>query len=598
MDSKAVPRRVLLVAVCAVCALTSAFAQDRGVQLQTPLASGRRVALVIGNGAYTSSPLANAVNDAKAVAATLGALKFNVVKLALDTTAVALDRAIDQFVQLLQPGDVAVVYYAGHGIQIAGENYLLPIDFHAQDEADARYASYSAALLHDKLAERGARMKILILDACRNNPFRMSRSLGGGLAPMATVGRGSYIAFAAGPNSTADDNPRGKNGLFTTYLLEALNEPGLTLEQVFSRVRLKVDEASNGRQTPWTNSSVIGDFYFHPVPPPPAPSVVRTIAPAVLAYLSAPGVMKAAGRSVPDSSAPAAVQAASSDLMSAVKGAAPRLGISAVFATDGAGIVWADTTLDITNDIAQAMKGATPPPRNVRPFVRAAYVDLQAIANTSKLGMSFHEQVRAAPGATQQTLQNQLQQKFQDALVLVLGRVAKAAGANVVFAAADSGLAWMDESLDLTSATVKALDAATSGSKAADVSSAAAASVQDARIGYVNVQQMAARSKLGEASTAQVQQFQKDKQDPIARMPAGAEKDKATQSAQQEIDALNQRLQDQFKSALAPLIAKRARAAGLKLVFSADGGLAWIDPALDLTEALTKDLDAATAAKR
>ncbi len=251
--------RCCLLVVAAIATVPAQ--QDRGVQVETG-ASGRRLALVIGNGSYASSPLSNPVNDATDVAEALRGLKLDVVQLATNTTKVQLQRAVNVFVALVETGDVVVFYYSGHGIQIGGENYLLPVDYSAQDEAEARLESYSAALVHDRLGERGARLKILILDACRNNPFRTSRSAGGGLAPMATVGKGTFIAFATGPNSTADDNPRGRNGLFTTYLLEAIRRPGLTLEQVLSRVRVNVDAASGGRQTPWANSSVIGDFYF------------------------------------------------------------------------------------------------------------------------------------------------------------------------------------------------------------------------------------------------------------------------------------------------------------------------------------------------
>jgi uncharacterized caspase-like protein len=274
--------KCLVLVVAAVATL--AAQQDRGVRVEAG-PSGRRLALVIGNGNYASSPLANPVNDATDVAETLRALKFDVVQLATNTTKVELQRAINVFVALVENGDVVLFYYSGHGVQIGGENYLLPIDYAAQDEAEARFEAYSAALLHDRLGERGARLKILILDACRNNPFRASRSVGAGLAAMAAVGKGTFIAFATGPNNTADDNPRGRNGLFTTYLLEAIRQPGLTLEQVLSRVRVNVDAASGGRQTPWANSSVIGDFYFQskgqppPGPPLPLPHIEQYSAP-------------------------------------------------------------------------------------------------------------------------------------------------------------------------------------------------------------------------------------------------------------------------------------------------------------------------------
>lgn len=233
----------------------------RGATLVEPTES-RRMALVIGNDAYAAMPLKNAVKDAKAVAAALQRYGFT-VDVATDVNFKEINKRIDRFIAALQPGDVALVYYAGHGIQIDNENYLVPVDFSAQDEADAKYELYSASRVVDRLAASAARLRILVLDACRNNPFRSTRSGTRGLAPMET-GRGSLIAFATAPNRTADDNPHGSNGLFTSYLLEAMDQPGLTIEQVFSRARQRVDEASHGRQTPWLVSSVIGDFYFRP----------------------------------------------------------------------------------------------------------------------------------------------------------------------------------------------------------------------------------------------------------------------------------------------------------------------------------------------
>lgn len=232
----------------------------RGV-LADPGAS-RRTALVIGNDAYPGMPLKNAVNDAKAIATALKQYNFDVV-LATDLSYKEMSKQIDRFIAQIRPDDVAMVYYAGHGVQLENENYLVPTDFAPQDEADARYEGYSANRLEDRLSGSQARLSILVMDACRNNPFRTSRSGTRGLAAMET-GKGNLIAFATAPNQTADDNPRAGNGLFTSYVLEAMQQPGLTVEQVFSWARKKVYDASQGRQTPWLISSVIGDFYFRP----------------------------------------------------------------------------------------------------------------------------------------------------------------------------------------------------------------------------------------------------------------------------------------------------------------------------------------------
>ncbi|PYR58696.1 MAG: hypothetical protein DMF85_09925 [Acidobacteria bacterium] len=253
--------------------------QPRGVTLADAV-PGRRTALVIGNNGYPAMPLKNAVNDARAMAAALQKYGF-AVDLATDVTFKELNKRIDRFIGQLPGGDVAMVYYAGHGVQIENENYLVPVDFNAQDEADAKYEAYSASRVVDRLAGSGARLSIVVLDACRNNPFRSSRSGTRGLAPMET-GEGTLVAFATAPNRTADDNPGGVNGLFTTYLLDAMDDASLSVEQVFSRARQRVYEASNRKQVPWLVSSVIGEFHFRgaaaandapkPAPAPPAPS--------------------------------------------------------------------------------------------------------------------------------------------------------------------------------------------------------------------------------------------------------------------------------------------------------------------------------------
>lgn len=222
----------------------------------------RKVALVVGNDSYPKWPLKNSANDARSVEAALREVGFQ-TETVLNVGLKNLERSVDQFVTRIQPGDVAMFYYAGHGIQIDAENYLVPVDFDAKDEADAKYVSYSASRVQERMDRAGARLTILVLDACRNNPFRATRSTGGGLAAMNT-GKGTLIAFATSPGKTADDNVHGTNGLFTSHLVRALREPGLSLDQVFNRVRERVYAESGERQLPWTVSSVIGEFYFRP----------------------------------------------------------------------------------------------------------------------------------------------------------------------------------------------------------------------------------------------------------------------------------------------------------------------------------------------
>lgn len=236
-------------------------------------AQERRLALVVGNNTYLKAPLRNPVNDARAVAVALRDVGFTVTE-ALDVSRPQLERAIDTFVAQLTAGDVALFFYAGHGFQLEGENYLVPVDFAATDLADARYEAYSASRVHDKITAKGVRLVVLVLDACRDNPFQTARSTNAGWAMMG-AGQGIYIAFATAPGDTASDDPVGTNGLFTRYFVQALREPGLRLDDVFNRVRAEVVRASSNRQVPWTTSSVVGDFVFRPAVSVPAAAQPR-----------------------------------------------------------------------------------------------------------------------------------------------------------------------------------------------------------------------------------------------------------------------------------------------------------------------------------
>jgi len=246
-------------------------------QRDLKLEGTQKLALVVGNGAYPKWPLRNPANDARAVAQALSSVGFSTTS-AIDVTLQNLDRAVSAFVAKVKQGDTVAFYYAGHGIQLEGENYLVPVDFDAKDEADAKYAAYAASRVQERIEKAGARVTLVILDACRNNPFAATRSTSGGLAAMGT-GKGTLIAFATAPGKTADDNPNGNNGLFTTHFITALQQPGLTLDQVFNRVRERVHDASGGKQVPWTVSSVIGEVYLRPGNGP-APAAFEAAAPA------------------------------------------------------------------------------------------------------------------------------------------------------------------------------------------------------------------------------------------------------------------------------------------------------------------------------
>jgi hypothetical protein len=248
--------------------------------------TGQKRALVVGNIAYAAAPLRNAANDARDIDASLTRLGFVTGGPLLNASFRELAAAIDRFANSVKPGDTAFVYFAGHGVQIRGENYLIPIDFRANSEAEVKNRAYSATRLADRLSKSGADLVILVFDACRDNPFRSSggsrsgRSLADspGLAAMAVyepaaapavrATAGMLIQFATGSGRTADDNPRGGNGLFASHLLTALEQPGLTVEQIFSLVRQRVNDDSGGQQVPLTMSSVVRPIYF--VAPKPA----------------------------------------------------------------------------------------------------------------------------------------------------------------------------------------------------------------------------------------------------------------------------------------------------------------------------------------
>ena len=219
----------------------------------------KRVALVIGNSAYPGAPLANPVNDAKDMADSLRRLGFSVIE-RVNANQKEMQRAITKFGESLNKDSVALFYYAGHGMQVRGKNYLIPIDAQIASENSVRLESVDVEGLLDQLTVSD--LNLVILDACRNNPFeRKFRALAGsGLAQM-DAPKGTMIAYATAPGKTASDG-EGRNGQFTGELLRQMHTPGLTIEQVFKNVRREVTKATRDNQTPWESSSLTGDFYF------------------------------------------------------------------------------------------------------------------------------------------------------------------------------------------------------------------------------------------------------------------------------------------------------------------------------------------------
>jgi len=229
--------------------------------VNTTIAQERRTALVIGNAAYESGPLRNPVNDATDIAAALQRLGFEVTLLR-DAKLRGMEEGIEAFSQKLRKGGVGLFYFAGHGLQVAGENYLVPLGARISREQDVRFETIQVGRILGGMEDAGNEVNLIILDACRDNPFARSFRSGAsrGLAVSPSV-RGSLMAYATAPGKTAADG-NGRNGIYTQQLLRYMTTPGMKVEDVFKKVRLSVEEATNGQQTPWENTSLRGDFYF------------------------------------------------------------------------------------------------------------------------------------------------------------------------------------------------------------------------------------------------------------------------------------------------------------------------------------------------
>ncbi|MBL8361582.1 MAG: caspase family protein [Rubrivivax sp.] len=255
--------------------------------------TARRVALVIGNNAYAAAPLRNPVNDAREMAQALRGAGFSVT-VQFDATLPEMAQALRAFGEQLRqgaPDAVGLFYFAGHGMQIKGRNFLIPVGADIAHEDEVSYAALDAQAVLDKMESAGNGTNLVILDACRDNPFaRTFRSARQGLAQMdAPVG--TLVAFATSPGAVAADGS-GRNGLYTSHLLGAIRLPGLKVEDVFKQVRSAVRRASAGRQVPWESTSLEGDFYFVPpvpVEPAPPPDPQRALDDALWALLTEGG---------------------------------------------------------------------------------------------------------------------------------------------------------------------------------------------------------------------------------------------------------------------------------------------------------------------
>ncbi len=257
---------------CLIAVPDAPIAQDRGQG--TKPKSEQRIALVIGNADYKEGKLPNSVNDARDMAVALRGVGFEVLS-GEDRNQRQMKELIRQFGQKLRAGGVGVFYFAGHGVQVAGRNYLIPVGAEINSEAEVEYEAVELGFVLAQLEEARNRLNVVILDACRNNPYARSfRSDSRGLAGVRNAPSGTLIAYATAANDVASDGGSARNGLYTGELLAQIKQPGLTLSQVFQRTRTSVRGKSQGRQVPSEYTSVEGDEDFYFIPPAALPPVV------------------------------------------------------------------------------------------------------------------------------------------------------------------------------------------------------------------------------------------------------------------------------------------------------------------------------------
>jgi hypothetical protein len=251
-----------------------------------PAAADKRVALVIGNSAYMhGGTLVNPANDARDMAAALSQLTFEVI-LGLDLDKQAFDAKVRDFSRALVQADTGLFFYAGHGLQVAGHNHLVPIDAQLRSERDLDFETVALDFVLKQMElEREGKTNIVFLDACRDNPLgrnlarsmgTRSASIGRGLAQVET-GVGTFIAYSTQPGNVALDGS-GRNSPFTAALAKNVKEPGRSITAVMIEVRKEVLAVTDGKQVPWDHSALTGDFYFHPAS---APGTLPKVAPPV-----------------------------------------------------------------------------------------------------------------------------------------------------------------------------------------------------------------------------------------------------------------------------------------------------------------------------
>jgi hypothetical protein len=285
------------------------FAADAA---RDPAQADKRVAFVVGNGAYKNvAALPNPPIDAKAMAAVLRNVGFDVVE-GTNLTRDTMTERLLEFGKKAQGADIAVFFYAGHGIAISGSNYLLPVDADIKSEMDVKLgAAINIDLTLDQTMS-DAKVKLVFLDACRDNPFAAkiksnsatrSVSVQTGLAEMKS-GEGTLIAFATGPGQTALDGHEGANSPFTRALIDNITQPGVEIQQAMTKVRAEVNEQTSKGQLPWGHTNLIGSVYLNPAAAPAADAVAPASGPVLASTSGNNDVELEFWRSIKDSRKP------------------------------------------------------------------------------------------------------------------------------------------------------------------------------------------------------------------------------------------------------------------------------------------------------
>jgi|HubBroStandDraft_3_1064219.scaffolds.fasta_scaffold47381_2 Skp family chaperone for outer membrane proteins len=434
----------------------------------------KRLALVVGNDTYPASPLKNSSNDARSMDRALRAAGFE-VSLIVNADLRTLTKEIKGFIGRIDRGDIALFYYSGHGMQIYGENFLQPIDFEADDLEEAKYHGYSVQLVQSRMEARGAELNILILDACRDNPFRALRSSVQGLAAM-SAGRGTFLAFATGPGGTASDNPGETNGLFTKYLVQALRRPGLRLDEIFNEVRTKVYLASNGHQVPWTSSSVIGEFSFLPsqnaAKMPEGPANIDNEFPLLPSQNVAnnAGNREVAAMGQPDTNLSAeaakklvrakdeALSALDEKVMPVINAAGSANQLVLIFRKFESGLLYCDNRVDVTTAlIAQFDSGISGGLFNGLPeTTRIAVVDTEELLTKSREVRSALTRLGKTP--REWKIDPGKADEIDSMVARAISEIGRVNQITYIFAKFESGLIFAVDAVDITGAVVQQLD--------------------------------------------------------------------------------------------------------------------------------------------